>query len=49
MATGTGKEARKRGGNRFDCKRASKRNNPAKVARWNAMERERLARGGPAR
>lgn len=41
MATSTGKAARRRGGTRYDCKRSNRRRNPAKVARWNEMERER--------
>lgn len=44
MATSTGKAARRRGGNRYDCKRGNRHRNPAKIARWNELERERLRR-----
>jgi hypothetical protein len=41
MATSTGKAARRRMGNRYDCKRSNRRRNPIKIARWNEMEKER--------
>ena len=41
MATNTGKAARRTGGNRYACKRSTRRRNPAKVARWNQLEKER--------
>jgi hypothetical protein len=44
MATSTGKAARRRLGNRYDCKKSNRRRNPAKIARWNILERERKAR-----
>ena len=44
MATATGKAARRRLGNRYDCKRTTRRRNPVKIARWNEMEKERMAR-----
>ena len=46
MATSTGKAARRRMGNRYDCKKSNRRRNPAKIARWNAMDKERKARKG---
>ena len=44
MAISTGKAARRRGGNRYDCKRSNRRRNPAKLARWAEMERDRKRR-----
>ena len=44
MAITTGKAARRKLGNRYDCKRTSRRRNPAKVARWQEMEKERKRR-----
>lgn len=43
MATSTGKAARRRLGNRYDCKKSNRGRNPAKIARWNEMEKERKA------
>ena len=44
MAISTGKAARRRMGNRYDCKKANRRRNPVKIARWNEMEKERKRR-----
>lgn len=44
MATSTGKAARRRLGNRFDCKKSNRRRNPVKIARWNQLEKERERR-----
>lgn len=41
MAISTGKAARRRMGNRYDCKKSNRRRNPAKIARWNELERGR--------
>lgn len=46
MSISTGKAARKRYGNRYDCKRHSRHTNPAKKARWQQMEKERKAKKG---
>jgi len=48
MAISTGKAARRRYGNRFDCKKSNRRRNPAKIARWNELERERTRKNGRA-
>ena len=44
MATMTGKAARRRLGNRYDCKKSNRRRNPVKVARWQEMDKERKRR-----
>lgn len=44
MATTCGKAARRKHGNRYACKTNTKRQNPAKIARWNELERERKQR-----
>lgn len=41
MAISTGKAARRRYGNRYDCKQRTRRSNPVKKARWQAMDRKR--------
>jgi hypothetical protein len=41
VAISTGKAARRRQGNRYDCKKSNRRRNPVKIARWNEQERER--------
>jgi len=49
MAISTGKAARRRLGNRYACKRSGRHRNPAKIARWNELEKIRLRkekRGG---
>jgi len=46
MATATGKAARRRLGNRYDCKRTSRHTNPQKKARWMAQERDRKRKSG---
>ena len=42
MANGNGKAARRRLGNRYDAKRKNRHRNPAKIARWNELEKIRL-------
>lgn len=44
MAIATGKAARRRYGNRYDCKKSNRRRNPAKITRWAELERERKAK-----
>jgi hypothetical protein len=44
MATSTGKAARRRYGNRYDCKKSNRRRNPTKIARWNQLEKDRKQR-----
>lgn len=44
MATMTGKAARRSGGNRYACKRSNRRRNPAKIARWEARQKETFGR-----
>ena len=45
MATLTGKKARRTGGNRYACKRANRKRNPVKLARWQEGQ-DKIFKGG---